>query len=130
MNILLTIIGNPQPQLRPRFSRRGNFVKVYDPEKSRSWKETVKWQAIEQKATVLQGALKMNLLFCFTRPKSLPKKIIAHTKKPDLDNCVKCIKDALEGVCYERDSQIMELQAMKIYSDRPRVEIQIFEKYE
>jgi len=44
------VYGNPVAQGRPRFARRGNFVATYDPKESKSWKETVKWQAIENKA--------------------------------------------------------------------------------
>lgn len=111
----LRIYGNPVAQGRPRAFWRGNHIGMYDPQKSKSWKETVKWQAIEQKALLLQGAIKMNLLFMLQRPKSLQKKIVYHVKRPDLDNLVKAVKDALRGICYKDDSQIVELIAKKEY---------------
>ena len=36
------------------------------------------------------------------------------TGKPDIDNCAKAVLDALKGVCYHDDSQIVHLTAGKI----------------
>lgn len=114
--MVMRIYGNPVAQGRPRAFRRGNFIGMYDPEKSKSWKETIKWQAIEQKVACLEGALKMRLDFLMPRPKSLSKKVCFHVKRPDLDNCIKAVKDALHGICYKDDSQIVELHAYKKYA--------------
>ena len=37
-------------------------------------------------------------------------------KKPDLDNCVKCL-DGLNGIAYEDDSQIVEIHARKFWAE-------------
>ena len=125
MKIFIT--GNPVPQGRPRFYRRGNHVGVYDPIKSKSWKEVVREQAVSQGAVIVEGALRMTLSFHMQRPKSLSKKVIHHTKKPDLDNLIKGIKDALKSVCYHDDSQIVMLVSTKIYSKiTPGVDIEIY----
>jgi crossover junction endodeoxyribonuclease RusA len=50
------------------------------------------------------------------RPKSLPKKKLAHTKKPDLDKLARGILDALTGICYHDDSQVTSLSATKSYT--------------
>ena len=41
MTQTFTILGDPRPQGRPRFYRRGNFVGAYDPKKSREYKQTL-----------------------------------------------------------------------------------------
>ncbi len=112
------IVGAPVAQGRPRFARRGNFTKVYDPPKSREWKEYVLAVAKQKigKAPLLEGPLKMTLVFYMPRPKSLPKKVIHHIKKPDVDNLVKGVKDALSGFCYEDDKQVVDLRAIKKYA--------------
>lgn len=132
MKISLTVYGKPVPQGRPRFARVGGFVKPYDPQKSGSWKDSIKWQAIQQKAPMLVGALAMKLIFCLDKPKSTPRKVLYPAKKPDLDNFIKAVEDALEGVCYKNDSQIVQIQAIKAYcakdyEERPCVKIEIVE---
>ena len=51
--------------------------------------------------------------------------LIRPTKKPDLDNVIKSILDALNKVAYHDDTQIVSLSMEKFYSDSPRVEVTI-----
>lgn len=46
------------------------------------------------------------------------------TKKPDIDNIVKTI-DALNGLAFEDDKQIVSVVAEKYYDYEPRLEIEI-----
>lgn len=48
-----------------------------------------------------------------------------HIKKPDYDNLVKMVKDALIGIYWKDDSQVQGGGAFKIYSHQPRTEIEI-----
>jgi Holliday junction resolvase RusA-like endonuclease len=50
---------------------------------------------------------------------------IRPTKKPDADNILKAVLDALNGLAYNDDSQIVSARIEKLYSDNPRVEIVI-----
>lgn len=52
---------------------------------------------------------------------------IRPTKKPDFDNIGKVICDALNKIAYRDDSQIVDAQVRKFYSDRPRVVVTIME---
>ena len=47
--------------------------------------------------------------------------------KPDIDNVVKVICDALNGLAYDDDRSITQLHAVKLYGDNPRVDIAIQE---
>jgi Holliday junction resolvase RusA-like endonuclease len=47
--------------------------------------------------------------------------------KPDLDNVAKAVLDALNGVIYEDDKQVIKLVAEKKYSLDPRVEVYVHE---
>lgn len=125
--ITFTVYGSPVPQGRPRFFRRGNHVGTYDPAKSKDWKSEVKWQAIERGAKIQDGPLSLSLRFILLRPKSLPKKVQHHVKKPDLDNLVKGVKDGLKGICFKDDSQVVILVASKHYGETPCVEVKIQE---
>jgi Holliday junction resolvase RusA-like endonuclease len=60
------------------------------------------------------------------KPKSKPKKVIHWTTRPDLDNFIK-ILDALNGVFWVDDSQIIRIDATKQYGEPARTEIEIWD---
>ncbi len=77
--------------------------------------------------------LRANIIAYYPIAKSTSKKkrqqmlagLIRPTKKPDLDNVIKSILDALNKVAYHDDTQIVSLSMEKFYSDSPRVEVTI-----
>ena len=132
MSIKLTIPGIPVSKGRPRVGKWG----TYTPEKTVNYENLVKYCYMEQgQGKKLEGPLRMDVGFFFPIPKSVSNKksldmdkgVIKHTKKPDLDNCIKSIADSLNGMAYEDDSQIMTLTACKYYSSTPRAEVTITE---
>jgi Holliday junction resolvase RusA-like endonuclease len=48
------------------------------------------------------------------------------TSKPDGDNYAKIAGDALNGVCWVDDSQIIMWQVLKLYSDFPRLRVSVW----
>lgn len=52
---------------------------------------------------------------------------IAPTKKPDIDNIVKIILDAMNKFAFKDDTQVTKLEVEKRYSEIPRVYIKIEE---
>ncbi|MDC0763449.1 RusA family crossover junction endodeoxyribonuclease [Brevibacillus sp. AG] len=134
--IVFTVYGEPVAQGRPKATTVGGFVRMYDPKKSKDFKDFVKLVASEHApAALLEGQLKMKVDVFRTIPKSLSKKKAAQaeageirpTSKPDVDNYLKGIKDALKSVIWKDDSQVVEVLVSKWYSERPRVEVQIAE---
>src|SRR5699024_7334504 len=132
----IIIEGKPEPQLRPRATRIGNSIRLYDPKTTTNYKNLVKWTAKQQwKQKPLECPLVVELDIYRQIPKSTSKKrrklknerVIRPVVEPDLSNYVKGIEDALSGIVYKDDSQIVELIARKFYSDNPRVEIFIKE---
>ena len=115
--MILIIKGPPVAQGRPRFARIGAGVRTYDPAKSSDWKKDIAWQAKEQGARIMEGPLSVEVIFYLPRPKSLPKKILHHIKKPDLDNLSKAVQDGLKGIAFRDDSQIVSLAARKVYAE-------------
>ena len=126
MTQVFTILGDPRPQGRPRFARMGKFVKAYDPKESREYKQTLAAQiAAQEPEYISAGAISLDCAFVFARPKSLPKKVIDHTKKPDLDNIIKALKDAMTGIVWKDDAQIVSLTARKEYGDVPGIRVEV-----
>lgn len=135
------IPGIPVPQARPRAGkiqrgrRKGKTI-MYDPETSRDYKSYVSLIAKQHAPkTLLEGNLRAVIKFYRQIPKSTTKKdrieylagIQRPIVKPDIDNYSKSVLDALNGIIYQDDSQVVSLQADKFYSDDPRVELTIYE---
>ena len=122
--IEFVIPGEPISQGRPRFSNRGGFVRAYDPKKSRDGKATVKLCAKEavdkmEWGTLMTGPIEMMVQFGIALPKSAYRKRTPvgrqwRTKKPDLDNLMKLVKDACSGVVFLDDNQVVRVIAEKI----------------
>ena len=115
--------------MRNRFT--GKTV-AYTPEKTKDYEETVKEAFREEAHNQRVGVccpfgsspiyIKITAFFKIPVKKEqmLQKKILP-TKKPDCDNIAKIICDALNGVAYDDDKQIVALKVTKIYSAEPRV---------
>ena len=125
MNRTYTILGIPRPQGRPRFFRRGPFVGTYDPKESRQYKDNVSAQLVAQSPAMLDGAINMTVAFYLPRPKTLPKKVVHHVKKPDVDNLIKGVMDSCKGILWHDDTQVVLLTCAKHYGDPPRVVIEV-----
>lgn len=127
--IEFTVFGIPKAQGRPRgfaipSGPKKGKVRVYDPETSRNWKADVKAQALVHRPPVpLDCPLRVRFTFTLLRPKSLPKRIVAHTRRPDVDNLGKAVADALRGVIYRDDSLIIEKVVRKKYGPSPGVHV-------
>ena len=133
--IELIVYGNPVAQGRPRFSRQGGFVKTYDPIKSKAYKALIRLELqpllSDPAFTPIDKACCLNLKVFRAVPKSFSKKkreeallgYIRPTTKPDTDNYVKGVLDALNGTVLKDDSVVCEIFARKFYSERPRIEV-------
>jgi Holliday junction resolvase RusA-like endonuclease len=89
-------------------------------------------QALELLAPSDRGLLldgvRVTLAFYLPRPQSLPRRVLAHTKAPDLDKLARNIFDALTNVVFRDDAQIVDVIAMKRYAgpgDAPHVDIRV-----
>jgi len=120
----IIVYGVPVPKGRPKVAMRGKFPIVYTPKETREAEDNFLAQVIKQKPDVpLDGPLKASIRFYKIKPKSYPKKMIHWTKKPDLDNMIKLVLDAMNNVFFKDDSQIIELSSSKEYAEVPRTEV-------
>ena len=136
LEINCTVPGKPFAKQRPRASRRGRYTTVYTPKETIEYENLVKYSYFEQTGgMMLDGPLEAEILGTFPIPQSVSKKqMIAmlngevyHTKKPDCDNMAKSVLDALNGVAYHDDSQIVKLYVNKQYGEIPSVQITLRE---
>ena len=136
--ISFTVYGEPTAQGRPRASTQNGHVRMYDPDKSRDYKDYVRLAAREfAPDSLLESALGIYVIVYRSMPKKYSNSkvksqqaeagLILPTTKPDADNYLKGIKDALNSVIWKDDSQIVDASVSKRYSLKPRVEIQVWE---
>lgn len=123
-----TILGKPIPWNRPGSSKFGR----YDTQKDIKRDFGLIFRCGMEKDQPLKGKIKLVIIFFMPIPKGSSKMRDGewHTKKPDLDNCVKLILDSMNGIVFEDDSQVCMLIAMKGYGEVPRTEITIFEEFD
>lgn len=130
--ITITIPGKPIAKKRPRFARVGKFVKTYNDQETEEGRFLFEVQK-QWKQEPLEGPLRLSCIFSMPIPKSTSKKRralmaqgnIHHTKKPDLDNLIKFVKDCLNTVVWRDDSQVVSISASKIYHENPKTIIYI-----
>ena len=134
MEYKITIPGTPVAKGRPRLGRYG----TYTPKKTQEYEEYIKacWIAKFGRICPTDKPLAVKVIFYMPIPKSANKKQktemaegrIQHTKKPDTDNLIKSVLDALNGIAYKDDSMIYKLTAIKKYSEKARTELTIEER--
>ena len=135
----LVVLGNPKPQARHRTYTKGRdgrplpYPLQVDPsaKDKKNLRQVVQDQAPE---TPLDCPLKVVIQFFFPYRKGdfgtgrnegvLKESAPAwHTTRPDCDNCIKMVLDALNGVFWRDDTVICKLETEKKYSLNPRTEI-------
>lgn len=65
---------------------------------------------------LFDGPVAIDLVFELPRPKSLPKKVTAHIKKPDASKLLRSTEDALKRIVWHDDSQLTEIRLRKRYA--------------
>lgn len=125
------VVGDPVAQGRARALVRpgAKFAVFYDPKESKDWKKVIADQVSAQSPVKVVGPVNLELVFFMPIPQYIGKMkdYQHHVKKPDLDNLTKAVKDALKGICWADDSQVVRMVCEKVYSysEGPGVRIDI-----
>lgn len=117
---------------RPRFSRKTGTV--YTPKTTADYEKLVRdmFVAAGGKRTTAPVAVRVDVFHGV--PKSLSKKKRLEMlesdelpmKKPDVDNILKIVLDALNGVAYEDDVQVVQTICTKVgYREEPCIAVRI-----
>ena len=121
--IQFTIKGEIKTKQRPRATVIGGHARVYSSKDTIMYENYVKSEYQRQCAYYFNGnePLKATITAYFLPSNELAKygqdvKYVACMKNKDLDNIAKTILDALNGIAYEDDKQIVELHVEKYYT--------------
>ncbi len=141
---MIKLILNVEPKAlqRARTTVRKNFVRTYYSKEATSQMDMLKYAIInalseqdkvsigewhKNSHTPLRIALKV--VFYMKTPTSYSQvrkerlENTAHTKRPDIDNLIKNVLDRGNGILWQDDNFIYKVEAEKLYSVRPRIEL-------
>lgn len=129
------VIGDIKGKARPRVNTY--TCKAYTPTGTKDYENLIKqyFKITYPKYQPLLGRIKVTITACFKIPKTTSKintenmlnGKISPTKKPDIDNIVKIILDALNKMAFNDDNQITKLEVEKIYGPEEKVHVKIEE---
>ena len=133
--ISFVVPGEPVGKGRPRFSRKTG--RTYTPEKTANFETLVRFEYHSQTGGFRfddDAEIGIRVVAVFSIPKSATKKnreqmikgIILPRKKPDADNCLKAVADALNRIAYADDSAIVHADVIKMYGTEPRTMVQLW----
>lgn len=137
--IRFVVPGEPCAKGRPRFTRTG---RTYTPEKTVNYENLVRLEYQSQCKDAefwekgIQLDAKVDAYFQIKSSETKKNRALMllgklrPTKKPDVDNISKICLDALNGIAYYDDSQIVHHEVNKYYTEQPYVVIEIWEHEE
>lgn len=136
--LAISVPGKPQAWQRAGIQhRRGKPPIIYTPAETRNYKQAITLLAMR----AMEGRppspypIVLGCTFCLAVPsrwnKAQRQAALAESRlptgKPDLDNLAKSVKDALTGVAYVDDGQVVALRLRKVYAPIPSTEITVTE---
>lgn len=128
--IIFEIHSLPKAQKQTKFAR-GH---TYDPSKKE--KELVRWQIMPYAPKQpFEGAVEVDITFFMPIPKGtscvlmkqMINNVMYHVKRPDIDNLSYLVVNAMKGLIYDDDSQIVDLHLHKRFSETPKTVVKIME---
>lgn len=134
------VSGKAVPQARPAASHIGGVYRRFDPPKCREYKAKVRESLYLQcppklnGGAVYSGAVAIEVKEFRAMPSSWNKAKrldalagrIKPVSKPDTDNILKIVKDALNGVLWKDDAQVVSDKIEKVYAVMPRLKVKVF----
>ena len=113
----LFVKGIPKAQPRPRMTANGH---VFNPSTADAWKDEVKAAFLMRRREIITEPVYLKVCFYLPMPKGMKKSedaCIRHAHKPDLDNLLKAVMDALTSVSiWKDDALVFKIDSEKWYS--------------
>lgn len=133
MILSFEVPGVPVGKARPRVTRNGTYV----PKRTKQYMDTIReaygWRYL------FDGPVFMEVYAWFPMPKRMTKRDrkrieeldYLYTHKPDGDNVLKAVKDALNGMAYADDAQVAYESILRKYAregEAPRIEVVLYDQ--
>ena len=143
INFVPLYVGRPTGKGRPRFDRNGH---AYTPTRTKVVEDLCRAKIVQQREATPEWSadapyfpagtpvgVVINISFEIAGSWTKAKKRQAEndellpTSKPDIDNVAKLALDAMNGIVYADDAQIVEMRTVKRYDRLPRVDVCVYE---
>ncbi len=112
------VAGVPAPQGSTRaFVVKGRPVITHSNRNTKEWRQRIATEAQALGLGCIDGPVVITLRFVMPRPATLPKRVVLHTKRPDLDKLARACLDGITGILIKDDSQVWSLTASKRYAE-------------
>ena len=123
MQVKFNVFGKPRGKQRPRLCSVDGRNIVYTPKQTIEYEKLIKASYIASSKVFFERniPIEINILAYFFHKSSIEFA----TKKPDADNIIKIVLDALNKVAFYDDAQVSKICFEKRYSKMPRLEITI-----
>lgn len=120
MELVLDLLMEPVPQGRPRVTYRNGRVWTFYSDAVTMAKDYIKAQVHKyQDSFPKHTPLTLTITTYRHRSPYLPKREVLPFRRADLDNEIKLIIDAMNGVVFPDDAAITTIIARKRYTDLP-----------
>lgn len=136
-SVSFVVDGDPVAKGRPRAGMTDEGIRMRTPAKTKAYERKIRTAArLAMHGRIPFGRpVSLKVAIFLPIPQSWPKArqtrarldIIRATNKPDADNVLKAIKDGMNDIVYEDDSQVVDIVVTKKYAVVPRVEVEVKE---
>lgn len=139
MDITFAVDARPVPQgsMTASYNRKQGVAHVHHVQGSALalWRASIREAARAAGATLSPSAISVRVVFGMPRPKAqtqwrqgklVPKMQHYYDRPkvaPDIDKLLRGVLDALTGICYADDAQVVEIYASKVYADVTVIEV-------
>ena len=126
-----TVLGKPEPQGSIRAFMIGGKPRLTSANaKMKPWRQQVGMMALAARPTsdIWAGRhvpVRVHYIFVLDPPAKMPKGRTAPSVKPDIDKLIRACTDALTGIIYVDDGQVVECAASKQYGQPTRTVISV-----
>ena len=130
MTLAFTVLGTPEPQGSLKaYTPKGRTFPVLTSDNAdlKPWRQQVGTVALLAARAagfaVSSEAIDLEIGFYFARPRSASKRLLHKITRPDADKLCRAVLDALKGIVYRDDSQVVALECTKNFGIPERAEI-------
>lgn len=125
--MIFFVIGRPQGKARARtfYDERSRKMRSVTPESTRAYEEAIRRAFVSQRGAgeLRAASYSVDIVAAYKVPKSwsgLKKQAallgnVPVTVKPDADNIIKVVLDALNGLVWDDDRQVTAVSCRKVY---------------